>query len=32
MCYKNAGFRVDGGPYELTTAIGTGTFFRKVRE
>ena len=31
MCYKNAGFRIDGEQYELTTGIGTGTFFRMVR-
>jgi len=30
-CYKNAGFHIDGGQYELTTGIGTGTFFRMVR-
>ena len=32
MCYKNAGFHIDGGQYELTTSIGTGKFFRMVRE
>lgn len=32
MCYKNAGFHIDGEQYELTTAIGSGTFFRMVRE
>ena len=31
-CYKNAGFHIDGEQYELTTGIGTGTFFRMVRE
>ena len=31
MCYQNAGFHIDGEPYELTTEIGTGTFFRMVR-
>ncbi len=31
-CYENAGFNVDGEPYELTTEIGTGIFFRMVRE
>ena len=31
MCYKNAGFHIDGEQYELTTGIGTGTFFRMVR-
>ena len=32
MCYKNAGFHIDGEQYELTTSIGTGKFFRMVRE
>ena len=32
MCYKNAGFHIDGDQYELITSIGTGTFFRMVRE
>ena len=31
-CYKNAGFHIDGEPYELTTEAGTDTFFRMVRE
>ena len=31
-CYKNAGFHIDGEQYELTTSIGTGMFFRMVRE
>ena len=31
-CYLHAGFRIDGEPYEQTTEIGTGTFFRMVRE
>ena len=31
MCYKNAGFHIDGEQHELTTRIGTGTFFRMVR-
>ena len=31
-CYKNAGFHIDGEPYELITEVGTGTFFRMVRE
>ena len=31
MCYKNAGFHIDGEQHELTTGIGTGTFFRMVR-
>ena len=32
MCYKHAGFHIDGEQYELTTEIGTGAFFRMVRE
>lgn len=32
MCYRSAGFHIDGEQYELTTEIGTGTFFRMVRE
>ena len=32
MCYKNAGFHIDGEEYELTTSIGPGMFFRMVRE
>ena len=32
MCYKNAGFHVDGAPYEMTTEIGTDAFIRMVRE
>lgn len=31
-CYEKAGFHIDGQPYALTTTIGTGTFFRMVRE
>lgn len=31
-CYEKAGFRIDGQPYELTTGIGSGTFYRMVRE
>lgn len=31
-CYEQAGFRVEGEDYELTTGIGIGTFFRMVRE
>ena len=31
-CYERAGFRIDGTPYELTTGIGKGTFYRMVRE
>ena len=31
-CYEKAGFRIDGQAYELTTGIGTGTFYRMVKE
>ena len=31
-CYENAGFRIDGQAYELTTEIGTGTFYRMIKE
>lgn len=31
-CYKNAGFYIDGEPYEMTTEIGADTFLRMVRE
>ena len=31
-CYEKAGFRIDGQAYELTTGIGTGTFYRMIRE
>lgn len=31
-CYEKAGFRIDGEAYELTTGIGTGTFYRMIRE
>ncbi len=31
-CYEKAGFHIDGKPYELTTGIGTGTFYRMVKE
>ncbi|RHC34265.1 GNAT family N-acetyltransferase, partial [Agathobacter rectalis] len=27
-----AGFRIDGQAYELTIGIGTGTFYRMIRE
>ena len=30
-CYQRAGFHIDGEPFELTTGIGTGTFYRMVR-
>ena len=29
---QKAGFRIDGQAYELTTGIGTGTFYRMIRE
>ena len=31
-CYESAGFCVDGEPYELTTPVGKGSFYRMVRE
>ena len=31
-CYQKAGFKVDGEPYELTTGVGTGSFYRMVRK
>lgn len=31
-CYESAGFSIDGEPFELTTGIGVGTFYRMVRE
>ena len=31
-CYQRAGFHIDGEPYELTTGIGGGTFYRMTRE
>ena len=31
-CYEKAGFRIDGQSYELTTGIGSGTFYRMVKE
>lgn len=31
-CYEKAGFRIDGQAYTLTAGIGTGTFFRMVKE
>lgn len=30
-CYQHAGFHIDGEPYEMTTSIGPGTFYRMVR-
>jgi len=32
ITYQKAGFRIDGQAYELTTGIGTGTFYRMIRE
>ena len=31
-CYKKAGFRIDGKPFAVMTAIGEGRFYRMVRE
>lgn len=31
-CYQRAGFQVDGEPYELTTGIGDGTFYRMTKK
>lgn len=31
-CYKHAGFQIDGKPYELTTGIGVGMFYRMIKE
>lgn len=31
-CYEKAGFRIEGPAYELTTGIGTGVFYRMIRE
>lgn len=30
-CYEKAGFRIEGEPYELTTGIGKGTFYRMTK-
>lgn len=30
-CYQNAGFRIDGEPFQQNTGIGTGEFYRMVR-
>ena len=30
-CYESAGFQIDGEPYELTTGIGRGTFYRMIK-
>ena len=31
-CYEKAGFKIIGDAFELETGIGTGTFYRMVRE
>lgn len=31
-CYEKSGFRIDGEPFEEKTYIGTGTFYRMVKE
>lgn len=31
-CYEKAGFQIAGPAYELTTEIGTGTFYRMIKE
>lgn len=31
-CYQRAGFHIDGQPYELTTGIGEGIFYRMIKE
>lgn len=31
-CYEKAGFRIDGEPFAQTTGIGSGTFYRMVKE
>lgn len=31
QCYEKAGFQIAGQAYELTTGIGTGTFYRMIR-
>lgn len=31
-CYEKAGFQIVGEPYELTTSIGTGIFYRMMKE
>lgn len=31
-CYEKAGFQIDGEPYELTTGIGHGTFYRMTKK
>lgn len=30
-CYKKAGFVIDGPPFEMTTGMGPGTFYRMTR-
>ena len=31
-CYQSAGYTTDGEPYELTTSIGRGEFYRMVKK
>lgn len=31
-CYEKAGFRIDGEPFVQTTGIGSGTFYRMVKQ
>ena len=30
-CYEKAGFQIDGEPFEMTTGIGVGTFYRMTK-
>lgn len=30
-CYEKAGFQIEGEPFELTTGIGTGMFYRMTK-
>lgn len=32
QCYLKAGFEIDGSPYQLTTGIGPGIFYRMIRK
>ena len=31
-CYRHAGFVIDGEPYEMTTGMGPGVFYRMIRK
>lgn len=31
-CYKKAGFKIVGDPFEMKTGIGLGTFYRMIRK